>query len=107
MLPETKYECCRLNPKIADRNKMIWFEKIRQKSCLYLTLSMHLVVLVFILRNMVIRAGVFSLKSRGYTERKIIQTLEHQDYKEASGPSFDVAIGILDKVENMRLHSFL
>ena len=68
---------------------------------------MHIVVLVFILRNMVIRAGVLSLKSRGHTERKIIQTLEHQDYKEASGPSFDVAIGILDKVENMRLHSFL
>ena len=73
----------------------------------HLTLSMHLVVLVFIFRNMVIRAGVFSLNSRGYTERKIIQTLEHQDYKEASGPYFDVAIGILDKVENMRLHSFL
>ena len=46
---------------------------------------------------MFVRAGVLNLKTLGSTERKIIETIEHPDYR-APRVYFDVAICILDKV---------
>ena len=46
---------------------------------------------------MFVKAGVLNLKTLGSTERKIIETIEHPDYR-APRVYFDVAICILDKV---------